>query len=184
MKIKGLEEKIKDFKDRKNYLETTLDTLNNKIISLNKDIENKDGQIKKQTELIKNSLAFLEEQEKKIKEQEALLNKEKKDAQTQTDPYVDEHLKADIERLKKWNNDLYNNIYDLKNQAQSDKEIRDQELTNLRQQKTELEDKHNQFIANVIEKMEGEGQKLFPEGTSDEEMAFGNLKWIIRELKN
>ena len=37
MKIKGLEDKIentiKDFKGRKKYLQTTLDTLNNEIIS-------------------------------------------------------------------------------------------------------------------------------------------------------
>src|SRR5438874_13260449 len=104
MKIRGLEEKIKqniqDFKDRKKYLENSLDTLNNKITSLNKDIEKKDGQIKQQTELIKKATDFLEEQEKKIEEQEALLNKEKKEIGTQTDPYVDEHLTADIERIK------------------------------------------------------------------------------------
>src|SRR6185369_4723090 len=105
MKIEGLEDKIedtiKDFKGRKNYFETTLDAVNNEIISLNKDITKKDEQIAKQTELIKKSITLFEDQKKKIEEQEALLNKEKKEAGTQTDPYVDEHLKADLQILVK-----------------------------------------------------------------------------------
>jgi len=84
MKIKGLEEKIKDFKDRKNYLETTLDTLNNTITSLNKDIEKKDRQIKTYNEVIdsKNNELL---QAQKVMEAMTVLN---------------HGLKGDIEKLK------------------------------------------------------------------------------------
>jgi len=136
MKIKGLEKTIKqtiyDFKDRKNYLENTLDTLNDNIISLNRDITRKDGQIAKQAEQIDKAISLLKEQKNKLEEQEALLNKEKKDAQTQTDPYVDEHLTADIQRLKQEKTVLNKQIQELKEQVQSDKETHDQELAELR----------------------------------------------------
>src|SRR6185437_15775093 len=84
MRIRGLEQQIRqniqNFKDKKNSLET----LNNDIISLNKDIEKKDRQIKTYNEVIDNKNDELL-QAQKVMEAMSVLNY---------------GLKGDIEKLK------------------------------------------------------------------------------------
>ncbi|CAG8472844.1 2990_t:CDS:2 [Ambispora gerdemannii] len=132
------QKKNDDLKDRKNYLETTLDTLNNTIISLNNELTKKEGQIKQQTKQINQAIALLEEQKKKVEEQAAQLNKEKKDVGTQTDPYVDQHLTADIQRLEKEKSDLDKQIKKLVDLDAESKKLRDKELTDSRREFNKL----------------------------------------------
>src|SRR6185312_6410998 len=129
MKIKGLETTIKqtiyDFKERKNYLENALETSNNEIISLNKDIEKKDRQIKTYNEVIdskNNRLLQLEKlfqgtakiftrQHNYVDHLKEQLEKEKEEkgiSQEQVN-----HLQTDMERLDKEKQELAERIKEL-----------------------------------------------------------------------
>ena len=155
MKIKGLEEKIKDFKDRKNYLETTLDTLNNTITSLNKDIEKKDRQIKTYNEVIdsKNNELL---QAQKVMEAMTVLNhglkgdieKLKDKLQGAIDKGIEvgltakeheKHLLNDITLYFNWIKDLDKNLKELEAEKQKKEGLRDQELADLRQERDNLQ---------------------------------------------
>jgi len=67
------------------------------------------------------------------------------------------------------------------------KKLRDQELADLRQQKTELEDKHEKFIEDIRGKMKGEGEfsdsKLGLEKETNEERIIRNVIGLVRRLK-
>jgi len=152
MKIKGLETTIKqtiyDFKERKNYLET----LNNDIISLKKDIEKKDRQIKTYNEVInsknnrllqldqilKGSAKIFADQAKFTATLRDKLSKEK--SATGISIEYNRHLEKDIKRLDEEKQELETRIKELENLDEDSKKLRDQELADLRQQKTELEE--------------------------------------------
>lgn len=145
-------EKVAKLEEREELSQKTIQNYLQKITALEgekelernnarKEIAEKDDQIKHQKEVIDKTIAELKEQKKELEEQEALLNKEKKTVGTQTDPYVDQHLTADIQRLEQEKKDLDQQIEELKNQAQSDKLARDKELADLKQADKELNEK-------------------------------------------
>ena len=144
MKIKGLETTIKqtiyDFKERKNYLET----LNNDIISLKKDIEKKDRQIKTYNEVInsknnrllqldqilKGSAKIFADQAKFTATLRDKLSKEK--SATGISIEYNRHLEKDIKRLDEEKQELETRIKELENLDEDSKKLRDQELAELR----------------------------------------------------
>jgi len=144
MRIKGLETTIKqtiyDFKERKNYLET----LNNDIISLKKDIEKKDRQIKTYNEVInsknnrllqldqilKGSAKIFADQAKFTATLRDKLSKEK--SATGISIEYNRHLEKDIKRLDEEKQELETRIKELENLDEDSKKLRDQELAELR----------------------------------------------------
>jgi len=92
-----------------------------------------------------------------------------------------------VEEVKK----LTEKIEELVKEETQNKNLRDQELAdlrkerdNLRQQKAELEDKHKKFIEDIKNRMEGEGNTKVPVNSTEEERTFIKLGWIIEQLKN
>ena len=154
MRIRGLEQQIRqniqNFKDKKN----SLDTLNNEIISLNKDIEKKDRQIKTYNEVIDNKNDELL-QAQKVMEAMSVLNyglkgdieKLKDKLQGAIDKGIEvgltakeheKHLLNDIALYFNWVKDLDKNLKELEAEKQKKEGLRDQELAQLRKENAEL----------------------------------------------
>ena len=113
------------------------------------EITKKDNRLFQLEKLFKGGATILEKQYNHIVQLKKQLEQERKDkgiSQEQSN-----HLKEDIKRLDKEKKELDQRIKELENLDEDSKKLRDQELEDLRQEKTELENKFNnlsQLIKN------------------------------------
>ncbi|MEG7978930.1 MAG: hypothetical protein NY202_03340 [Mollicutes bacterium UO1] len=179
MKIKGLEEKIKQTVGRIPILEEDNQKKLNQISRLEAEITTKTNRIAQLDKLFKGTAVIFQKQHNYVDHLKQQLEKEKNEKGISQEQA--QHLQEDIKRLNQQKQELDDRIKELEGEETKSKEARDKELADLRQERDSLKTDYDKFLSDIDNKLDVAIKTV--SGTSKQEEIIKKAKYFVDNLK-